>query len=254
MPDLGLPELTTSQWLLALVSTFGLGVAKSGFAGVGLFHVVVFAFLFGAKKSTGYVLPMLIFGDLCAVATYRLRHARWDYIKSMSLPTALGVVIGWALMNSISESAYKPVIGSIILALAAMQTARMWRPRWFEHVPHAAWFAWSLCLIAGFSTMLANAAGGIIALYLVTVSMPKLELVGTTAWFFLMLNLFKVPFSTQLGLIGPDTLLLNAVLTPTIVLGLLAGRWLIHRIPQRQFDSLVLLLSSVAALRLIGAF
>lgn len=253
MPDFGLPELTSSQWMLALLSAFGLGVAKSGFAGVGLFHVVVFAFLFGAKKSTGYVLPMLIFGDVCAVLAFR-QHARWEYVRSMSLPTALGVVIGWALMNSLSETAYKPVIGSIILGLAAMQTARMWRPNWFEHVPHAAWFAWSLCLIAGFSTMLANAAGGIIALYLVSVSMPKLELVGTTAWFFLLLNLFKVPFSAQLGLIGSDTLILNAVLTPMIVLGLLAGRWLIHRIPQRQFDSLVLLLSSVAALRLIGVF
>ncbi len=253
MPELGLPELTSSKWLLVLLSSFGLGVAKSGFAGVGLFHVVVFAFLFGAKPSTGIVLPMLIFGDVCAVLAFR-QHARWEYVRSMSLPTALGVVIGWALMNSLSESAYKPVIGSIILGLAAMQTARMWRPNWFEHVPHAAWFAWSLCLIAGFSTMLANAAGGIIALYLVTVAMPKLELVGTTAWFFLLLNLFKVPFSAQLGLIGLDTLLLNAVLTPMIVLGLLAGRWLIHRIPQRQFDSLVLLLSSVAALRLIGVF
>ena len=254
MPDLGLPELTTAQWLLALFSAFGLGVAKSGFAGVGLFHVVVFAFLFGAKKSTGYVLPMLIFGDVIAVASFRLQHVRWDYIKSMSLPTALGVVIGWALIDSLSESAYKPVIGSIILGLAAMQTARMWRPDWFEHVPHAVWFAWSLCLIAGLSTMLANAAGGIIALYLVTVSMQKLELVGTTAWFFLMLNLFKVPFSAQLGLIGWDTLTLNAVLTPMIVLGLFAGRWLVHRIPQRHFDSVVMLLSSVAALKLIGAF
>jgi len=253
MPELGLPDLTSSQWMLALLSAFGLGVAKSGFAGVGLFHVVVFAFLFGAKQSTGYVLPMLIFGDLCAVAAFR-QHARWEYVRSMSLPTALGVIIGWALMNSLSETAYKPVIGSIILGLAAMQAARMWRPGWFEHVPHAAWFAWSLCLIAGFSTMLANAAGGIIALYLVAVSMPKLELVGTTAWFFLLLNLFKVPFSAQLGLISLNTLLLNVMLCPIIVFGLLAGRWLIHRIPQRQFDSLVLLLSSVAALRLIGAF
>lgn len=253
MPELGLPELTAAQWSLALVSAFGLGVAKSGFAGVGLFHVVVFAFLFGAKTSTGIVLPMLIFGDVCAVLSFR-QHARWDYIKSMSLPTGIGVIVGWALMDLISESAYKPVIGSIILGLAAMQLSRMWRPGWFERVPHAAWFAWSLCLIAGFCTMLANGAGGIIALYLVTVSMPKLEVVGTTAWFFLMLNVFKVPFSVQLGLIGANTLAINAVMIPSIVLGLLAGRWLIHRIPQRQFDSLVLLLSSVAALRLIGVF
>lgn len=79
MPEFGLPELTSSQWMLALLSAFGLGVAKSGFAGVGLFHVVVFAFLFGAKKSTGYVLPMLIFGDVCAVVAFR-QHARWEYV------------------------------------------------------------------------------------------------------------------------------------------------------------------------------
>ena len=48
-----MPDLTTSEWLLVLLSGFGVGVAKSGFAGVGLFHVVVFAFLFGAKASTG---------------------------------------------------------------------------------------------------------------------------------------------------------------------------------------------------------
>ena len=71
MPEIGLPELTAAQWSLVFVSAFGLGVAKSGFAGVGLFHVVVFAFIFGAKKSTGYVLPMLIFGDVCAVAAFR---------------------------------------------------------------------------------------------------------------------------------------------------------------------------------------
>ncbi len=156
-------------------------------------------------------------------------------------------------MNSISELAYKPVIGSIILGLAAMQAARMTRPDWFSQVPHATWFVWSLGLLSGFSTMIANAAGPIIALYLVAVSLPKMELVGTTAWFFLLLNVFKIPFSFGLGLIHLDTLTLNAVLTPMIVLGLFSGRWLIHRIPQRLFDSLVLAFSAMAALRLIGA-
>ncbi|HLQ43381.1 MAG TPA: sulfite exporter TauE/SafE family protein, partial [Planctomycetaceae bacterium] len=224
-----------------------------GFVGVGLFHVVVFAFLFGAKASTGVVLPMLLFGDVCAVGAFR-QHARWDYVRRMSLPTGLGVIAGWALMHSLNESAYKPVIGSIILGLAAMQAIRMTRPDCFSQVPHATWFVWSLGLLSGFSTMLANAAGPIIALYLVAVSLPKLELVGTTAWFFLLLNVFKIPFSFGLGLINLNTLSLNAALTPMIVLGLFSGRWLIHRIPQRLFDSLVLAFSALAALRLIGAF
>ena len=248
-----MPELTQSEWALVLLAAFGVGVSKSGFAGLGLFHVVVFASLFGAKASTGIVLPMLLFGDVCAVASFR-QHARWDYVWRMALPTGLGVVAGWALMQRLDESAYKRVIGGIILGLAAMQAARMWRANLFARVPHSMWFCWSLGLLAGFTTMLANGGGVVIALFLVAVSLPKLELVGTTAWFFLLLNLFKIPFSASLGLISLDSLTLNAVLTPVILVGLFSGRWLIHRVPQKLFDSLVLAFSAAAALRLIGVF
>ena len=246
-----MPELNSIEWSLALLAAFGVGVSKSGFSGVGMFHVVVFANLFGARESTGIVLPMLIFGDVCAVVAFR-QHARWDYVWRMLGPTTLGVIGGWAIMQSIENAAFKPLIGSIILLLAAMQIARMWRPNWFTSIPHTVWFAWGLGLLAGFSTMLANAAGPIIALYLVAVSMPKLELAGTTAWLFLILNIFKVPFSVDQGLIDLNSLSLNAMLLPVIVVGLLAGRWLFARVPQRLFDSLVLVFSALAALRLMG--
>lgn len=245
-----MPELSSMEWTLVLLAAFGLGVSKSGFAGLGLFHVVVFAHLFGAKDSTGYVLPMLLFGDVCAVLSYR-QHANWHYIARMSWPTGIGVVAGWALMQRLDDATYKPVIGSIILFLAVMQAVRMWRAELFARVPHATWFCWSLGLLAGFTTMLANGGGLIIALYLVAVALPKLELVGTAAWFFLLLNSFKIPFSASLGLITWRSLTLNAVLTPLILVGLLSGRWLIHRVPQRLFDSLVLAFSAAAALRLI---
>ena len=246
-------ELSQTEWALALVAALGLGASKGGFAGFGLFHVVVFAFLFGAKKSTGIVLPMLLCGDLCAVASFR-QHARWDYMQRLALPTAIGVVVGWTLMDRLSDAAYKPVIGSVILGLAAMQAARMWRPTWFERVPHARWFAWSLGFLAGFTTMLANGGGTIIALYLVVVSLPKIELIGTTSWFFLLLNVFKIPFSTGLGLISFETLAINAVLLPVILVGFVGGRWLIHRVSQRLFDTLVLAFSGLAALRFLGVF
>jgi uncharacterized membrane protein YfcA len=102
--------------------------------------------------------------------------------------------------------------------------------------------------------MLANAAGPVMALYLLAIALPKLEFVGTSAWFFLVINLFKVPFSAQLGLIHAQTLLFNAVLIPAIVLGLVGGRWLVTRIPQKLFDALLLLFVGVAALRMIGLF
>jgi uncharacterized membrane protein YfcA len=94
----------------------------------------------------------------------------------------------------------------------------------------------------------------VFAIYCVAVALPKMEFVGTSAWFFLIVNAFKVPFSVALGLIHGGTLLLNAVLSPFIVAGVFAGRWLTGRIPQRLFDGLLLAFAAVAALRLIGIF
>lgn len=230
-----------------------MGVSKAGFAGLGLLHVVVFAFLFGARESTGVILPMLLVGDVGAVTAYR-PHARWDYLGRMLPPACIGVVLGALLMGHISEAAYKPLIGSIILVLTCLQIARIARPDWLGDVPHARSFAWGMGLLAGMTTMLANAAGPIIALYVLAVGLPKLELVSTSAWFFLILNAFKVPFSVALGLIHMGTLVLNLTLAPLIVVGLFAGRWLIHRVPQRLFDLLLLTFAGVAALRLLGVF
>ena len=248
-----MPDLSAGQWALAAVAALGIGVSKSGFAGVGLFHVVVFAYLFGPRESTGIILPMLIVGDIGALVAFR-QHARWDYVRRMLPPTMVGILGGWLLMGRLDEAAFRPLIGAIILLLAALQIARMWRPQWFSQVPHAPWFIWSIGLLAGVTTMVANAAGPIMAIYLLAVSLPKYEFVGTSAWFFLIVNLFKVPFSFSLGLISEHTLSLNVLLVPMIVLGLIVGRWLVHRVPQRLFDSLLLIFAAAAAMRLIGVF
>jgi uncharacterized membrane protein YfcA len=248
-----MPELSTAQWLLSILAAFGIGVAKSGFAGVSLLHVLVFAMLFGARDSTGVVLPMLIVGDICAVTAFH-QHARRDFIRKMLPPACLGVIPGWLLMHRLNEAVFKPLIGWIILGLAVLQIARTLRPNWFSHIPHAMWFAWTMGMMAGVTTMLANAAGPVMALYFLAIALPKLEFVGTSAWFFLSINLFKVPFSAGLGLIHAGTLLFNAVLIPAIVLGLVAGRWLVTRIPQKLFDALLLFFVGIAALRMIGVF
>ena len=251
MITLYMPPLSPFQWALAILAAFGMGVAKGGLAGVGLFHVVVFAFLFGARDSTGIVLPMLLVGDICAVTWFR-QHARWDYIKKMLPPACAGIVIGSLLMSRISDALFRPLIGWIILTLAIMQFVRMRRPDWFGDVPHNIWFAWTMGLTTGVASMLANAAGPIVALYALAVSLPKFEMVGTSAWLFLIINALKVPFSVSLGLITPYTLVLNLTLAPIVAVGVLSGRWLMTRLPQRLFDGLLLAFAAVAALRLIG--
>jgi hypothetical protein len=244
-------HLSALQWILAAIGASSLGLAKAGLAGMGLVYVVIFAFLFGAKSSTGVALPMLVVGDAFAVTAYH-SHANWKYVWRMLPPACVGVVLGAATMRSISNEAFKPTIGWIILVLSALQVARMRWPDWLGAVPHALWFVWAIGLLAGFTTMLANAAGPIILIYCLAIALPKFEMVGTSAWFFAIVNAFKVPFSIALGLIGPTTLLLNAMLIPFVLAGVLGGRWLVYRIPQRAFEIISLAFAAIAALRLIG--
>jgi uncharacterized protein len=246
-----MPSLTTAQWLLAVAGALGMGISKAGFPGMSLVHVVVFAFIFGARTSTGIILPMLIAADVLAVRAFR-QHAQWVYIRRMLPPTIVGVLLGFALMGRLDESLFEPIIGTIVLLLIGLQVARMARPGLFADVPHTRAFAWTMGLLAGVTTMLANAAGPIFVLYALAVSLPKYELVGTGALFFFIVNLSKVPLSAALGLIGPQTLGLNLVLLPAVFTGIAMGRWLTHRVPQRLFDGLLLAFAAVAALRLIG--
>jgi uncharacterized membrane protein YfcA len=248
-----MPHLTFYTWLLAILGGFGIGFSKSGFAGVSLLHVLIFAFIFETRDSTGIVLPMLIVGDVMAVIAFR-QHARWEYIRRLLPPAVAGVAIGWWLMQHLATAAFKPLVGWIIFGLVTLQLLRLLRPAIYEKVPHSLWFAWLMGLLVGITTMVANAAGPIAALFLIAVSLPKFELVGTSAWFFFVLNCVKVPFSAKLGLIRAETLVLNAILVPAIVAGLFAGRWCVPRVPQRLFDGLLLGFAAIAALRLIGVF
>ena len=138
------------------------------------------------------------------------------------------------------------------MALTILQVARMLRPGWFASAPHSRGFAWVAGFFVGIATMMANAAGPIFGLYTVSLALPKLEIVGTGAWFFLLLNAFKVPFSFWLGLIQGETLMLNALLVPAILVGVFTGRQIVSRLPQRAFELLMVGFAALAALRLIG--
>jgi uncharacterized membrane protein YfcA len=247
---LTLPPLAPAGWLLAVAAALGVGLSKSGLAGIGLFHVFVFAFLFGARESTGYVLPLLVAGDICAVWALH-QHVRWEYVRRMLLPACIGVVLAAMSMSRISDAAFKPLIGWIVLTLAIMQAARLRWPTWMGAVPHTRVAVWVIGLVAGGATMLANAAGPVISLYCIAVGLPKFEVVGTLAWFFLIVNVFKLPFSAGLGLIRAETLLVALVLLPAVLTGVFSGRWILHRLPQRVFDMMLIAFAVIAAVRLI---
>jgi len=243
-------ELPLASWLLLLLGGFTVGMSKSGLAGVGLVQVLAFAVVFGARQSTGVLLPLLVVGDCCAVWLMG-RDVVWSYVVKLMPPTLVGVALGWLLLGRLDESVFKPFIGGLVLALCGGQLLRMWRGYLFASVPHSRSFAWGTGMVSGIATMLANAAGPIVALYLLAVALPKQRLVATAAWFFLILNVTKIPLSASLGLISLESLAIDALLAPCVLAGLVAGRAIVKRIPQKLFDTLLLLFTGVAALRLM---
>lgn len=241
------------QWVLAVIAALLVGVSKTGIAGLGMLFVAVFALVIpSTKQSTGIVLPLLIFGDVVAVLSYR-RHTQWKHLWRFFPWTALGVVAGYFALGRVNDRQARVLIGIIVCAMVALH---VWRRRKARENPdlveeHGLWFAVMIGILAGFTTLVANAAGPLMVIYLLAMRLPKMEYVGTGAVFFMLLNWFKVPFMVHLGLITADSLKFNAWLAPAVLAGALFGRWLLPRIDQKLFEVIALVLSAAAGVKLL---
>lgn len=236
------------QWALAIVAALIVGVSKSGLGGLGVLAVVLFAVIMPAKQATGTVLPLLCFGDVVASTTYG-RHAKWVHLRRLFPWTAVGVVIGWLVFDRIDDRQAQALIGGVVIGLVTMQLVR--RKLSGHETEHGAWFAPTIGVLAGFTTLVANAAGPLMVVYMLAMQLPKLDWVGTSAVFFLLINLFKVPFMVNLGLIHGTSVAFNLWLAPTVIAGAWFGRRLVLRIDQRAFETIALLLSAIAGLNLL---
>lgn len=244
-------DLSTGQWLgLAAVALLA-GLSKGGVAGLGVLVAAVAANVLPAKAASGFVLPLLIVGDLVALRLFR-RHAAWPHLWRLFPWTALGLLVGWFTMGRIDDAHARLLIGAMVIALVAGHLESRRRANSAEGaIPPPDWLAPLAGLLAGFATLVANAAGPVMIVYLLAMRLPKLEFLGTSAWFFCILNLVKVPFMAQLGLIDAGSLATNAVLVPVVGLGALAGRWIAGRLDQKRFELLALVLSGLAGARLL---
>jgi uncharacterized membrane protein YfcA len=243
-------DLDSIGWLVVGLSAFVTGVSKTGLPGLGILHVPLMAMVLPARQSTGILLGILILGDLIA-ATYYRRRAEWSHVIR-PLPAAFaGIMAGWRIMRFVTNKQLGPIIGVIVLAMLALN---YWRTRAGGEdapIPMQWWFAAVLGFIAGVTTMMANAAGPIMVIYLLAMRLPKLEFVGTSAWFFFVVNWLKVPFSASLDLITWDSVRLDLMMLPLIAAGSIAGILFLRQIPQKAFNSVVQILAAAAAIKLL---
>jgi uncharacterized protein len=244
--------LETWQWALALCAAFLVGLSKTGISGLGMLFVAVFTMVIPARQATGVVLPLLVFGDVVAVLAYR-RHTQWSYLWKLSPWTALGVLIGYFALGRIDDRQTRVLIGLIVCGMVGLHLWRRWRAAAGaeDSAIHGFWFSAAVGVLAGFTTLVANAAGPLMAIYLLSMGLPKMEYMGTGAVFFMLLNWFKVPFMVSLGLITTTTLGFNLWLAPAVLFGALLGRWILPRIDQKLFEYLALGLSAAAGIKLL---
>ncbi|MBI1785992.1 MAG: sulfite exporter TauE/SafE family protein [Acidobacteria bacterium] len=239
-----MPPLAAWQWLLGAFCAFLVGVAKTGMPGLGILVIPLMVLAVGdARLSAGWLLPILCTADLFAVIYWR-RHAAAGRLFSLAPWVAAGVAAGAMALN-FNERTLRPLVGAIILAMLAAHLRRRLRPE-AGVSGHAAPYG----IAAGFATTVANAAGPVMILYLLSKRLPKEEFVATGAWFFFFVNLSKIPIYTWHGLFSGRSLAFDALLVPAVLAGALTGRSLLHAIPARVFETLVIGLTAVSTLLL----
>ena len=226
------------------------GTTKTGMPGLGILIVPLMALVLPTRQSTGILLGILILADLFAI-TYHRRNARWGHVLRL-LPAALaGIVAGYFGLKFVNDQQLKPIIGGIVLIMLGVNYWRTWAKGEDAPVPTQWWFAVALGFMAGVTTMMANAAGPVMIIYLLAMRLPKVEFVGTGAWFFFVVNWLKVPFSANLNLMTVESLKLNLMMLPFIAIGAVAGILLLKRIPQKAFNAIVQILAVAAAVKLL---
>lgn len=244
-------QLQLWMWPLAIFGALLIGLSKTGVPGVGIFAVALFTLLYPsdeALRATGLVLPLLIAADLIAVKAYH-RHAVWSHLWRLFPWAALGIVIGFFAMEYLKAAWISQLIGVILIAMVVLHLWRKWVLK-DENVPHGVLFAGTMGTAAGFTTIIANAAGPIMVVYLLAMQLPKLEFLGTGAWYYFILNSFKVPFQWKAGTLDAQSLRLDLALVPFVWIGAFGGRALLPRINQRLFENLSLFFAAIAGVKL----
>ena len=274
-----LPTLTTTAWILLVVVAALCGIAKTALPGAATIAVALCTAALPAKESTGAILLMLMTGDLLAVWSYR-HDADFRMLRRLVPAVLAGVGAGALFLHLASDSSTRRLIGIVLLLLVAItllqrRTAGRSRVPARSPVPPMAPPASGASgapealgasaapatggrtarlvygSLAGFTTMVANAGGPVTSMYFLACRYPVKAFLGTTAWFFFLVNLVKLPFSVSAGLVNATTLSLTGIAAPAVITSALAGRRLAERMDQRVFEPIIIALTIVSALPLL---
>lgn len=248
-------ELTTEQWVLGMIGALLVGLTKGGVPGIGNLTAGIFAVIFASKASVGILLPILISGDIVAILIYR-KHANWAMVVRLLPWTFVGLILGWFFLGRIDDRGIQVLIGLILILMSGAQ--------WLRHgltgeggrlaswdIRRSRIFRWTSGVLAGATTMLANAAGPVASLYFISMGLPKYAFIGTAAWFFFIVNVIKVPFMVEREILHFESLSISLAFIPLTVIGALIAPRIVHWIRQDVFEGLIWFFIVVAGIGLL---
>ncbi len=220
-------------------------MSKAGLKGMGILIVTLMALVYEAKASTGILLPLLITADIIAVVYYR-RSVRWEYLWRFLPWMVMGVLVGVFVGKDLPEDLFKKGMAAIILLSVVIMFA--WERYDKSKVPDQMWFAGTMGFAAGFTTMIGNLAGAFSNIFFLASRIPKVEFIGTAAWLFFFINLFKLPFHIwSWQTIDPATLWIDLTLLPGIFIGFFIGLKVVDKFKENQFRKFILLMTAIGA-------
>ncbi|MFK7905403.1 MAG: sulfite exporter TauE/SafE family protein [Chitinophagales bacterium] len=238
-------QLSTFNWILVLLAVFIVGLAKAGIKGVGVVIVTIFAIVFDGKASTGILLPMFTVGDIFAIWYYN-KHTQWKYLWRLLPWMVIGVLLGVYIGKDLPEVIFKQ--GMAVLIITTVLMMFWWDRQKNIKIPTNPLIGVFTGIMAGFTSMVGNLAGAFTNIYFLSMRLPKEQFLGTAAWLFFFINLFKIPFHIFVWkTVSPETIALNIRLLPGIFLGLFVGVNLVKIIKDHQYRKLILILTAVGA-------
>lgn len=244
-----LAQYTPLNWGFILLAAFIIGLGKAGLKGVDMLSVTIMALVFGGKSSTGIVLPLLCTADIAAVYYYN-RHAQWNHFWKLVPWMAIGILLGVYLGKDMDERLFRQLMAVIVVLTIVIV---LWMElRKSTRVPENRLFAAGTGLAAGFTTMMGNLAGAFANLYFLAMRLPKNGFIGTAAWLFLVINLFKLPFQVFYWKnITAHSLLTDLALLPALALGFLLGIQLVNKLQDNSYRKVVMALTLVGSVLML---
>ena len=234
------------QWVLILLAAFIIGLAKAGLKGIEMMNVTIMAIVFGSKASTGLVLPLLCFADIMSVFYYK-RHVQWPRFWKLIPWMMVGILLGVYVGKDLNEALFRKLMAIIIIITVVIMIVMEYRKA--TPIPDNKLFVISTGLAAGFTTMLGNLAGAFANIYFLAMRMTKNDFIGTAAWLFLVINLFKLPFQVIYWKnITGATLQTDLWLIPALIAGFFAGLKIVAHIKDDSYRKVVIVLTFLGAM------